>query len=54
MLISESVVEEFMKQRDLNPDYVLDIKKIIELLNEKYKKSTYKKIIQTLENFPVS
>ena len=54
VLISESVVEEFMKQRDLNPDYVLDIKKIIELLNEKYKKSTYKKIIQTLENFPVS
>lgn len=52
VLIAESVVEEFMKQRDLNPDYVIDIKKIIELLNEKFKRTTYKKIIETLENFP--
>ena len=52
VLISEAVVEEFMKQRDQNPDYVLDMKKVIELLNEKFKKTTYKKIIETLDNFP--
>jgi CheY-like chemotaxis protein len=52
VLVAESVVEEFMKQRDLNPDYVIDIKKIIEFLNEKFKRTTYKKIIETLENFP--
>jgi len=52
VLISEAVVEEFMKQRDVNPEYVLDMKKVIELLNDKFKKTTYKKIIETLENFP--
>ena len=52
VLIAESVVEEFMKQRDINPDYVLDMKQVIELLNEKFKKSTYKKIIETLIDFP--
>lgn len=52
VLISEAFVEEFMKLRDQNPDYVLDVKKIIEILTEKFKKTTYKKIIETLENFP--
>lgn len=52
VLISESFIEEFMKQRDENPDYVLDTKKIIETLNEKFKRSTYRKIIETLDNFP--
>jgi hypothetical protein len=52
VLISEAVVEEFMKERDVNPDYVLDMKKVIEMLNDKFKKTTYKKIIETLENFP--
>lgn len=52
VLISEAVVEEFMKQRDMNPEYVLDMKKVIEILNDKFKKTTYKKIIETLENFP--
>ena len=52
VLISESVVEEFMKQREINPDYILDMKSVLELLYNKFRKSTYKKIIQTLENFP--
>lgn len=52
VLISEAFVEEFMKLRDQNPDYQLDVKKIIAVLNEKFKKTTYKKIIETLDNFP--
>lgn len=53
VLISEAVVEEFMKQRDIDPDYVLDMKRVLEILNEKFKKATYRKIIETLESFPV-
>lgn len=54
VLIAEAFVEEFMRNRDLDPNYQLDSKKIIEMLNEKFKKSTYKKIIETLDNFPVN
>ncbi len=52
VLISEAFVEEFMKNRDEKADYVLDTKAILLILNEKFKKTTYKKIIETLENFP--
>ena len=52
VLVSEAFIEEFMKMRDEKPDYVLDTKTIISTLNEKFKKTTYKKIIETLENFP--
>lgn len=52
VLVSESFVEEFMKFRDQDPDYQLDVKKILAILNEKFKKTTYKKIIETLDNFP--
>lgn len=52
VLVSEAFVEEFMKMRDEKPDYVLDTKAILVNLNEKFKKTTYKKIIETLENFP--
>lgn len=52
VLISEAFIEEFMKLRDQNPNYVLDVKKIMEVLTEKFKKTTYKKIIETLDNFP--
>lgn len=53
VLISEAFIEEFMKQRDLNSEYILDIKKMVIFLNEKFKRRTYQKIIETLENFPV-
>lgn len=52
VLVSEAFIEEFMKMRDENPDYVLDTKAILAHLYEKFKKTTYKKIIETLENFP--
>lgn len=52
VLVSEAFIEEFMKKRDENPDYALDTKAILVILNEKFKKTTYKKIIETLENFP--
>jgi response regulator RpfG family c-di-GMP phosphodiesterase len=52
VLIAEAFIDEFMKNRDENPNYQLDKKKIIEILNEKFKRTTYKKIIETLESFP--
>ena len=52
VLVSEAFIEEIMKMRDSNPDYQLDVKKILALLHEKFKKPTYKKIIETLEDFP--
>jgi hypothetical protein len=39
--------------RDENPDYVLDTKQILLHLNEKFRRTTYKKIIETLDNFPL-
>lgn len=48
VLISEAFVEEYMKAKDNDPNYQIDAKKIIQQLNEKFKKSTYKKIIETL------
>lgn len=52
VLVSEAFIEEFMKMRDQDPNYQLDTKKIMIQLNEKFKKTTYKKIIETLEDFP--
>ncbi len=52
VLVAEAFIEEFMKMRDQDPNYQLDVKKIMILLNEKFKKTTYKKIIETLEDFP--
>ncbi|MBC7539511.1 MAG: hypothetical protein H7281_11870 [Bacteriovorax sp.] len=49
VIISEAFVEEYMKGKDNDPNYQIDMKKIIPALIEKFKKSTYKKIIETLE-----
>ena len=49
VIISEAFVEEYMKGKDNDPNYQIDLKKIIPTLIEKFKKSTYKKIIETLE-----
>lgn len=53
VIISEAFIEEYMKALDENPDYVLNAKKINDVLSEKFKRNTYKKIIETLENFPM-
>lgn len=49
VLISEAFVEEYMKGKESDPKYQIDLKKIIAQLSEKFKKSTYKKIIETLD-----
>lgn len=52
VLISEAFIEEFSRARDQDPNYQLDTKKILATLYEKFKRPTYKKIIETLESFP--
>jgi HD-GYP domain-containing protein (c-di-GMP phosphodiesterase class II) len=49
VLISEAFIEEYMKGKESDPNYQIDVKKIISVLTDKFKKSTYKKIIDTLE-----
>lgn len=53
VLVAESFIEEFLKEKDENPLYQLDVKKIQTTLIEKFKKNTYKKIIETLDNLKV-
>ncbi|MBY0413820.1 MAG: hypothetical protein K2Q18_06630, partial [Bdellovibrionales bacterium] len=52
VLISEAFIEEFSKDRDADPNCQLDTKKILASLYEKFRRPTYKKIIETLESFP--
>ena len=49
VLISEAFVEEFVKGKEADSHYQVDLKKMIGLLSERFKKNTYKKIIDTLE-----
>lgn len=49
VLISEAFVEEYMKGKDEDENYQINLKQIISGLKEKFNKSTYKKIIETLE-----
>lgn len=49
VIISEAFVEEYMKGKEADAQFQIDLKKIVPLLNEKFKKSTYRKIIETLE-----
>lgn len=53
VLVAEAFVEEFLKERDENPLYQLDVKQIQSNLIEKFKKNTYKKIIETLDTMIV-
>lgn len=48
VLIAESFVSEFLHSKEIDPEAKLDIKKVINELNNIYKKSSYKKIIETL------
>ncbi len=49
VLISEAFVEEYMKGKDTDANYQINMKQIIAQLKEKFSKSTYKKIVDTLE-----
>jgi CheY-like chemotaxis protein len=50
ILVAESFVEEYMKGKDENPELPIDVNRIISILSEKYRKSTYKKIVETLHS----
>lgn len=50
IIISEAFVEEYMKGKELDSNYQMDLKKMILELNLKFKKNSYKKIIETLES----
>lgn len=50
VLVSEAFVEEYMKAKDNDSNYQIDVKKINQTLIEKFRKSTYKKIIETLDS----
>ncbi len=49
VLISEAFVDEYIRERSAKNNQ-FDIKNIISLLNEKFRKSSYKKIIETIES----
>jgi hypothetical protein len=48
IIISESFVEEFLHFKDEHGNQQIDMVNIIQNLNEKFKKNSYKKIIETL------
>jgi hypothetical protein len=52
VIISEAFVEEFTKMKEGLPENQFNPKQILNTLNEKFKRPTYKKIIECLENFP--
>jgi hypothetical protein len=49
VLISEAFVEEYMKGKELDVNYQINLKQLIAQLKERFSKNTYKKIIDTLE-----
>ncbi len=50
IIISEAFIEEYMKGKDEDPNYQANVQQILSVLYGKFKKSTYKKIIETLES----
>ncbi|MBP9680995.1 MAG: hypothetical protein KBD76_06295 [Bacteriovorax sp.] len=53
IIISEAFVEEYMKGKELDSNYQMDLKKMILELNLKFKKNSYKKIVETLESLKI-
>jgi len=49
IIIAEAFVEEYAKRKESDPQYQIDLTQIIPILHERFNKSTYKKIISTLE-----
>jgi len=54
ILISESFIEEYFKAFEEDPNKSVEIKKIIASLHLKFKRPTYRKIIDTLNDFPTN
>ena len=53
VLISEAFIEEYLKEKEDNPLYQTDVVKIQNALVQKFKKSTYRKIIETLDTLVI-
>lgn len=50
IIISEAFIEEYMKGKDSDSNYHADVAIILPILYNKFRKSTYRKIIETLES----
>ncbi|RPJ76773.1 MAG: hypothetical protein EHM20_07040 [Alphaproteobacteria bacterium] len=50
VIISEAFIEEYMKGKDNDSSYHADVAIILPILYKKFRKSTYRKIIETLES----
>jgi len=54
ILISEAFIEEYFKLSDEAPGSAIDLKKVVSGLHDKFKRPTYRKIIETLNDFPAA
>ena len=50
VIIAEAFVSEYLKAKEAHGESGIDIKKIIPVLNEKFRKSSYRKIVETLDS----
>jgi hypothetical protein len=48
VMVSESFVELYMKGKEEDPNYEMDLEIVIAQLSAKFKKSTYRRIVETL------
>jgi hypothetical protein len=53
VIIAEAFVSEYLKAKEAHGDAGIDIKKIIPVLNEKFRKSSYRKIVETLDTLRI-
>jgi hypothetical protein len=50
VIIAEAFVNEYLKAKEIYGDSGIDAKLIIPTLNEKFRKSSYRKIVETLDS----
>ncbi|MDO9183155.1 MAG: hypothetical protein Q7U04_12140, partial [Bacteriovorax sp.] len=50
VLVAEAFIDEYLKGKNDDPKYQIDLKVILPMLNDKFRKNTYKKIIETLDS----
>lgn len=53
VVIAESFVDELLKQRDSTGKQDYDLAAILAILNKRYRRSSYRKIVNTLENINI-
>lgn len=53
ILVAEAFIEEFMRKVDEQNDYKVNTSELISLLHAKFKRPTYKKIIETLNGITI-